>query len=464
MPTREAEAFECHLDVCCRCRHLIGELLQQSVFLSADASQSLEETPAGSMGLETSDVRVGERVGRYEIIRKVGAGGMGRVYEARDPDLDRKVAVKVLLALPPSGANGGDAEARLRREARAMAQLTHPNVAAVYDVGEYRGTTFMVTEYVRGGTLRSWWRREPRSWRHIVRMLVEAGSGLAAAHEVGVVHRDFKPDNILVGIDERPRVCDFGLACTPVPSSAANQDVVSTGPHATSQHASLVTRRGTVIGTPGYMSPEQCKGSTADSRSDQYSFCVTLYEGICGVLPDSEITNSASTRWTDRCGQPVPESLSSLIIRGLSEDPKRRFENMEELLTQLAPLGTGTKRHMRPRRIAASFLAALVLLTGAAAMWWYSRIPTEARDSSPKLMSGVRDSGGPPQPTFPAAPVATSSLGPTATASAMSSALPSSTTTRPRAMTPAVVAPSPPTHEPVRDDSGSLSEDLYTRE
>ncbi|MCB9561907.1 MAG: serine/threonine protein kinase [Kofleriaceae bacterium] len=223
----------------------------------------------------------GTRVDRYEIVAWLGAGGMGVVYEAFDPELRRRVALKLVRAIRP----GATWEARLLREAQAMAQLSHPAVVPVFDVGSYDGGVFVAMELVDGGTLKGWLQAERRSWRAALTTLIAAGRGLAAAHAAGLVHRDFKPDNVLVGKDGRVRVTDFGLAriaAADTDGDDGGADVDRARPAA--GVADVLSRPGAIAGTPAYMAPETAAG-VADARSDQFAFCVTLYEALYGERP-----------------------------------------------------------------------------------------------------------------------------------------------------------------------------------
>ncbi|MEZ4428041.1 MAG: serine/threonine-protein kinase [Nannocystaceae bacterium] len=212
------------------------------------------------------------RMGRFAVLRRLGAGGMGVVYEARDAQLDRRVALKLLQRLDDPG---GEGTARLLREAQALARLSHPNVVQVHDVGEHEGRVFLTMEFVAGPTLRAWQAAARRGWRAIVDMYIQAGEGLAAAHDAGLVHRDFKPENVLVAADGRPRVLDFGLASLAgAASSAAPADAPITA-----RVADRFTRTGARLGTPGYAAPE-LRGGDVTPRADQYSFCVSLYEAL----------------------------------------------------------------------------------------------------------------------------------------------------------------------------------------
>ena len=223
------------------------------------------------------------------LLDVLGSGGMGVVYAAFDPELNRRVAIKLVRAELGRDEHG---RARMVREAQAMARLSHPNVVSVYDVGiAGDGSLFIAIELVEGGTLSDWLRQSPRSGRDVLAMFIAAGRGLAAAHRAGLVHRDFKPENVLVGTDGRPRVTDFGLVCA---DSADNADSVverTTDPEPISLSSSSdslqtpLTNAGVVMGTPGYMSPEQCASLPTDARSDQFSFCAALYRALYGERP-----------------------------------------------------------------------------------------------------------------------------------------------------------------------------------
>ncbi|HTM20129.1 MAG TPA: serine/threonine-protein kinase, partial [Kofleriaceae bacterium] len=206
----------------------------------------------------------GERVGRYLIEARLGMGGMGVVYAARDPDLDRRVAIKLLR----SGAV--EAGARLLREGKALARLRHPNVVAVHDLGLHRGDVFIAMELVDGTTLRTWW--EARRQGEVLAVLVDAGRGLAAAHAAGLIHRDFKPENVLVGRDGSVRVTDFGLAR--LDGADGEPDAALAATIVAGAVSAGLTRTGAVVGTPAYMAPEQHQGKAIDARTDQFAFCV----------------------------------------------------------------------------------------------------------------------------------------------------------------------------------------------
>ncbi|MCB9570262.1 MAG: serine/threonine protein kinase [Myxococcales bacterium] len=240
----------------------------------------------------------GRLFGRYTLLRPLGRGGMGTVYAAYDEELDRKIAIKLLRGDPRErasegeGAGAGEGAHHLLGEAQALARLSHPNVVQIYDVGVIGGQVFLAMEYVQGKTLREWEREAPRSWREVVALFRQAGEGLAAAHDAGLVHRDFKPDNVLVGEDGRVRVLDFGLAARRERGATGEGDELSARTLSSISRSDLrsasatgVTR--TLVGTPAYMSPEQHLRLEADGRSDLFAFCVALYEALHGERPSA---------------------------------------------------------------------------------------------------------------------------------------------------------------------------------
>jgi serine/threonine protein kinase len=230
-------------------------------------------------------VAAGSRIGRYEVRRVVGGGAMGAVFAAFDPTLGREVALKLLIggsADDPSQPRRAD---RLAREAKALARLSHPNVVAVYEVGTDDDRVYIAMEYVEGVTLREWIDAHPvgrrGEQRAVVEMFQQAAAGLAAAHEVGLVHRDFKPDNALIGDDGRLRVADFGLAAWG--RGAAKSDDAISGRDLEGARSS--TSVGQVVGTPAYMAPEQIVGAEVGPAADQFALCVSLFEALFGRRP-----------------------------------------------------------------------------------------------------------------------------------------------------------------------------------
>jgi predicted Ser/Thr protein kinase len=317
-------------------------------------------------------VSAGDRIGRYEMQGMLGAGGMSVVYLAHDPELDRNVALKLMR----SKSLGPDGARRLQREAQALARLSHPNVVPVYDVGIAGDQAYVAMEYVEGKTLRVWL-RDKRTWREVLHAMIDAGRGLAAAHAAGLVHRDFKPDNVLIGKDARVRVLDFGLArlasvldgapnstpsLSPPPSESGSRpslgapgSLPSLAPPPSrpslASPAALITRADQLIGTPAYMAPEQLRRDHTDERADQFSFCVTLYEALFGErpfdLPKGGVGSSVATVTVDvkhaalkapkppPRGTKVPRWVHRIVLRGLSFEARDRYPSMDALLAAL---------------------------------------------------------------------------------------------------------------------------------
>ncbi|MFT3841778.1 MAG: pilus assembly protein N-terminal domain-containing protein [Myxococcaceae bacterium] len=307
----ELSALESHLDSCGSCRTLLAVVSNGS---------------APSVAVQRATLSPGEMLGRFEIERLIGAGAMGMLYVARDPQLGRRVALKLMRP----AFNDETGRIRLLREAQSMAQLSHPNVVHVYELGELSGRVFIAMELLEGGTLRDWM-KVPRTWREKLEMFVAAGRGLYAAHQAGVIHRDFKPENVMIGKDNRPRVGDFGLAR---PELIAEEELPLSAPM-------RITQVGAILGTPAYMSPEQLAGKPADALSDQYGFCVALYEALVGRRP-FPTDSLVELRTLVMGGMPpppsdgaVPAHVWAAIARGLHPDPKRRFDDLGELLDVL---------------------------------------------------------------------------------------------------------------------------------
>lgn len=302
----------------------------------------------------------GSTVGRYLILDRLGEGGMGVVYAAHDPELDRRVALKLLR---PDRAEKETA-LRLQREAQAIARLSHPNVVAVHDAGTFGEQVFVAMELVEGRTVRQWLAAERPSWREIVTVFVAAGRGLSAAHAAGLAHRDFKPDNVLLGRDGRVRVVDFGLA-RPVEEPAEGLPGEGAPAPSGGVLTAPLTQWGAALGTPSYMAPEQFRGEGADARSDQFSFCVSLYEALYGDRPfpgghPQEIAEAVARGAVreEPAGSRVPARLRAVLARGLSLDPERRFPSMAELLDLL-------ERDPAARRRQWTAAAAVLLVAGA---------------------------------------------------------------------------------------------------
>jgi predicted negative regulator of RcsB-dependent stress response len=313
-----------------------------------------------------TDVRHGSKIGRFIVTGELGAGGMGVVYAAHDRELDRRVALKVLRA----AAATDEERMRMLREGQAMARVTHPNVITVYEVGVEGSLVFLAQELLDAGTLGQWLERR-HTQAEIVDKFVAAGRGLAAAHAAGLVHRDFKPDNVLLGKDGRVRVSDFGLAR----ALEAGDDATAAATRANMARAQLelsrspmspLTRTGAVLGTPMYMAPEQHNGERADERSDQFSFSVALYHALYGDWPFAGKTAVALADAVieGRLQPPprdakVPAWLRKIVLRGLATRREDRYPSMDALL---ADLTRPPKRRLRTVLIAATVL---VLVGGA---------------------------------------------------------------------------------------------------
>ncbi len=275
-------------------------------------------------------------LGRFALIDKIGEGGMGSVYAAFDRRLDRKVAIKVLRQ---NVATEVTIRARMLREAQAMARLSHPNVIPVFEVGEYASQIYVAMEYVDGPTLYQWQAGKP--WQDILAMYLKAGRGLCAAHHSGLIHRDFKAHNVLIGQDGRPRVIDFGLArLGDVPPT----DPKSSSSLRTDQHISLnaeATYAGALVGTPAYMSPEQVLGDEVGSAGDQFAFCAALFEALYGEFPFVRTTMSTLLESLEAKPPPpppdshVPEAIYPALVRGLARHPADRWHSLEQLLHEL---------------------------------------------------------------------------------------------------------------------------------
>jgi len=328
---------------------------------------------------------IGPRIGRYVLLSKLGEGGMGEVFSGYDRELDRRVALKVVRSFR---ADDDLSQARMRREAQTLARLSHPNVVQVHDVGEIGGQLFVAMEYVKGETLRTWQaRHDPTTAagrREILDMYVQAGRGLAAAHEAGIVHRDFKPDNVLVGDDGRARVLDFGLAAEP---SATDLRMPTTAvDHA---QGSALTRTGAVLGTPAYMAPEQFLARSVDPRTDIFAFSVALYEALHGESPFDGDTFGARqlavVAGAVRARPPVagiPSWLGAVLVRGFAREPADRHPNMAALLTAL--LDDPIERRRRRWRllglaVAVMIAASLVLVLGRWGWGRWEQAAAEAR-------------------------------------------------------------------------------------
>ncbi|MCH9682093.1 MAG: protein kinase [Deltaproteobacteria bacterium] len=422
--SREQRAgLESHLDSCPQCSSTVAELAR--LFGSASwggpalgrgptlgpPPHSLQATPshlAATVG-EGADATPPPQgpdtvaVGRYRLGRRIGAGGMGMVFEAHDPELDRRVAIKLLH--PGVTGDADVTRARLVREARAMARLAHPNVVAVHDVGRVGEQVFLAMELVEGSTLSQWCTTEPRTQRQILEVFVQAGRGLEAAHAVGLVHRDFKPDNVLMGADGRVRVTDFGLARSTVTWAPEHSPTTTLPPGTGSLGGTTygATAQGALVGTPAYMAPEQWRGAAADARSDQFSFCVALYEALFSARPfaGTNLHQLADNVLAGRVAPPprsAPTWLRNALARGLTVDPQGRHPSMTGLL-QLLERDRG--RALRVTAIVGAMALGAAATVGTLAWMTDMTISTEPAPSS-QAAAAVDDQARPtPDPTPP---------------------------------------------------------------
>ena len=308
----------------------------------------------------------GTTIGTYRLDHQLGEGGMGTVYRATDMKLNRAVAIKFL------STDLADASARRRfqREAQLASSLNHPHILTVYDAGELEGRQYLVSELVDGGTLRDWITASPRSWQDVVDLVIGLADGLATAHEAGILHRDVKPENVLITKTGYAKLADFGLA-----KIRESPSLVANAPTETR------TRPGFIVGTVAYMSPEQASGQPVDARSDVFSFAVVLYELLAGRRPfrgstDLEVLLAIAHRSADPLPESIPLLLRELIERALQKDPAQRVQTMREVVADLRRLvrqsGTTPMPAQRQGR-ALAWVAALALLTvavGAAIVMW----------------------------------------------------------------------------------------------
>ncbi len=322
---------------------------------SSVATTALTDGPA--VRVDDGELPAGTAIARYLVVSRLGAGGMGAVYLAYDPELDRRVALKVLHGT--SAMRVADRRMQQLREAQALARLQHPNVVTIYDVGTFAETVWLSMELVEGRTLRAWCAERRHSWREILDVLVPAGRALAAAHAANLVHRDFKPDNVMVARDGRVLVMDFGLART---LGGAGEVPSERSPTQTSNPTSHA------YGTPGYMAPEQHRAEVGDDRLDQFGFCVTSWEALFGQRPFVGDTMGALLLAVSEgelqappSDRRVPRWLRRALERGLQADPRRRWPSMTALLDELEKQRTRSRR----RWITASTVG-VALLVGAA--------------------------------------------------------------------------------------------------
>ena len=353
---------------------------------------------------DLAELEPGAVIARYRILGRLGAGGMGVVYRAHDAQLDRDVALKLLRL----GEDGTEGRSRMLREAKAAAKIRHPNVVTVYDAGEVFGRVFIAMELIDGVTLKAYFRGRPRVWREVVEIMRCAGEGLAAAHAAGLVHRDFKPDNVLVEAGGRVRVLDFGLARPASDIEGPTMSSTALVPADSPPVMRTLTQTGMLVGTPAYMAPEQHLARGVDARSDQFAFCVTLYECLYNQRPfvgdtQAELTMNVieGRLLPPPRDRDVPPEIFGVLQRGLAVHPADRYDTLGELLEDLRAI---VRRH-EPRDRKGLYVAAALMLPLIGGIAFYAgaehddahapaptRAPAKAveePDDAPSVVGGV---------------------------------------------------------------------------
>jgi serine/threonine protein kinase len=371
-----AAAIESHVDTCPQCRSSVAELAKGS------ARPGMDQPPMDVEG------RIGKRLGRYRIDRVLGMGGMGIVYAAWDPQLDRPVAIKVVHKAAADAAG----RARLVREAQSLARLSHPNVCHVYDVGtdpseaNPEGDVWVAMELIDGSTLREW---APNQTQAVVlAALLGAGDGIAAAHAAGLIHRDIKPENVLVTRDGRPVVTDFGLARLDLP-------VDPTG--ATAALDPLKTATNAIVGTPAYLAPEQLTGGTLDARVDQFAWAVMAWELLAGVRPFPAIP---IVRLDAIVAGPKPhpslaKPLAAALAKAMAAAPRDRFGSMRELMEAVKPAS-----HKRGHALTFAVIGGVAVVAVAATIIVWKVMTPAAPPATPVALAPVTPPVTPPTPVI----------------------------------------------------------------
>ncbi|MBL8951359.1 MAG: tetratricopeptide repeat protein [Myxococcaceae bacterium] len=404
----ERERIATHVSTCGHCASRIGQVVAKvslhgpTQYDSPGAGrrrishQSLPEVVdddthiSGEKKAAREPLGKGSTLSRYVVLERLAEGGMGEVYAAYDPDLDRKVALKLLKSDFAGSDTAGELRMRMLREAQAMAKLSHPNVVTVHDVGLIDDQVFIAMEFVEGVTAADWLGAKNRTWPQVLEMYIQAGRGLAAAHAAGITHRDFKPENVVVSKNGRVRVIDFGLAhaLAPQPQTDSNPPPeLSISSESSGHMKRKITQPGTVLGTPAYMAPEQLLGQATDHRSDQFSFCVALYEALYGERPFDGLTAPAlmaEIQWNRVRSAPqgtlVPARIRKLLLRGLRASPGERFRSLNALL-----VGLERRRTAVVRQWIGAAAVLVVTLVGVAFWVQHSRAQAKCAEAADRF-------------------------------------------------------------------------------
>lgn len=337
-------------------------------------------------------------IGRYQVIEQAGMGGVGVVYKTRDTKLKRLVAVKLLrpdiLATDPEQA--AEATQRLKREAQALATLDHPHIVTIYDIDTHEDQLFIACAFIEGENLREWLRSSARGWKEIVELFIQLAQALQAAHQVGIIHRDLKPENILVRNEDHALLTDFGMATHPTMTTSMGIDP-----------GELATQQGMLLGTPAYMSPEQLDGQAPLPASDQFSFCVTLYEALYGFRPYHAPSYQELLQVLKQ-GQPVqpqsttiPSGLFAILERGLLPRPDERYPSMQDLCMELArTLKPDT--HVSSRTNTVMVACAMGVLLAGLFVAWSTHTPEHTNSTESVTSKGLtsNDTTSSPQPSL----------------------------------------------------------------